>query len=142
MKISKISIYRKDLTYVGGSYAWGRGNVIEVGKSTIVTIETDNGICGVGEFCPCGDNYMDAHSEGTEAAAKLLAPKLLGQDPRQLHYIERLMDNTVKGHAYAKSAFDAACWDILGKATPNSRISMWPNGLKAAPAKGFRDNAC
>jgi len=102
---------------VGGSYAWGRGNVIEVGASTIVTIDTDGGISGVGEFCPCGENYMDAHSEGTQAVAKLLAPKLLGEDPRQLSRIERLMDNTVRGHGYAKSAFDAACWDILGKAT-------------------------
>jgi len=117
MKISQISIYRKDLNYVGGKYTWGRGNVIEVGKSTIVMLETDNGLTGVGEFCPCGDNYMDAHSEGTESAAQLLAPKLLGEDPRQLARIVRLMDSTVRGHGYAKSPFDAACWDILGKAT-------------------------
>jgi len=95
MKITRISIYRKDLTYVGGQYAWGRGNVIEVGKSTIVNIETDSGQSGVGEFCPCGENYMDAHSEGTEAAARILAPALLGEDPRQLAHIERLMDNTI-----------------------------------------------
>jgi len=49
MKINRISIYRKALTYVGGSYAWGRGNVIEVGKSTIVTIETDSGLSVVAE---------------------------------------------------------------------------------------------
>jgi L-alanine-DL-glutamate epimerase-like enolase superfamily enzyme len=117
MKITRISIYRKDLTYVGGQYAWGRGNVIEVGKSTIVRIETDSGLSGVGEFCPCGENYMDAHSEGTQAAARILAPALLGEDPRQLARIERLMDNTIRGHGYAKSPFDAACWDLLGKAT-------------------------
>jgi len=117
MKITRISIYRKDLTYVGGSYTWGRGNVIEIGKSTVVAIDTDTGLSGVGEFCPCGDNYMDAHSEGTESVARLLAPKLLGEDPRQLARIERLMDSTLRGHGYAKSPFDAACWDILGKAT-------------------------
>ena len=117
MKIIRISIYRKDLNYVGGSYAWGRGNIIKTGKSTIVTIETDDGISGVGEFCPCGDNYMEAHSEGTQSAARLLAPKLLGEDPRQLMKIERLMDNTIRGHGYAKAAIDAACWDIMGKAT-------------------------
>jgi L-alanine-DL-glutamate epimerase-like enolase superfamily enzyme len=27
------------------------------------------------------------------------------------------MDEVLKGHGYAKSAFDAACWDILGKST-------------------------
>jgi L-alanine-DL-glutamate epimerase-like enolase superfamily enzyme len=117
MKINRISVFRKNLSYVGGKYTWGRGNVIEVGKSTIITIETDTGLSGVGEFCPCGDNYMYAHSEGTEAAARLLAPRLLGEDPRQLAHIERLMDNTVRGHGYAKAPFDAACWDILGKET-------------------------
>lgn len=117
MRITKISIYRKNLTYVGGQYAWGRGNVIEVANSSIVVIETDAGLTGTGEYCPCGENYMDAHSEGTEAVARLIAPGLLGEDPRQINRIERLMDNTVRGHGYAKSPFDAACWDLLGKST-------------------------
>ncbi len=117
MKITKISLYQKSLKYGRGAYVWGRGNVIEVGLSTIVVIDTDAGISGCGEFCPCGDNYMVAHSQGTEAVARLLGPKLLGQDPRQVSRIEQFMDNTVMGHGYAKAPFDAACWDILGKAS-------------------------
>jgi len=116
MKITQINVYRKALNYVGGVYRWGRGNAIQVANSTVVTIDTDAGLSGVGEFCPCGENYMVAHSEGTEAAARLLAPALPGQDPRQLALIERIMDNTVLGHGYAKAAIDAACWDLLGKA--------------------------
>lgn len=117
MKITRIRVYRKDLTYVGGIYRWGRGNAITVAASTVVVVDTDAGLSGAGEFCPCGDNYMEAFGHGTEAAARLLAPALLGQDPRQLSVIERLMDNTIRGHGYAKAPFDAACWDILGKAT-------------------------
>ena len=117
MRISKISVYKKALRYDRGAYVWGCGNVIEVGMSTIVVIDTDAGISGCGEFCPCGDNYMVAHQEGTAAAAGLLAPKLLGEDPRQVARIERIMDHTVQGHGYAKAPFDAACWDILGKAS-------------------------
>jgi L-alanine-DL-glutamate epimerase-like enolase superfamily enzyme len=116
MKIKRISIYRKTLAYGRGIYAWGRGNAIKSGLSTIVTIDTDAGISGCGEFCPCGDNYMVAHSEGTEATARLLAPALIGRDPRQVALIERMMDHIVQGHGYAKAPFDAACWDILGKA--------------------------
>ena len=115
MRISRISVYKKALRYERGAYVWGRGNVIEVGMSTVVVIDTDAGVSGCGEFCPCGDNYMVAHQEGTEAAARLLAPRLLGQDPRQLMRIERIMDHTIQGHGYAKAPFDAACWDILGK---------------------------
>jgi L-alanine-DL-glutamate epimerase-like enolase superfamily enzyme len=83
----------------------------------VIAIDTDAGISGCGEFCPCGDNYMIAHKEGTEAAARLLAPALLGEDPRQLARVEQLMDHVIQGHGYAKSPFDAACWDIFGKAT-------------------------
>ncbi len=117
MKITQIKVFKKQLTYVGGTYAWGRGNAIDVASTTVVTIDTDAGLSGAGEFCPCGENYMDAHSEGTGAVVRLLAPVLLGQDPRQVASIERMLDNTVRGHGYAKAAIDAACWDILGKAT-------------------------
>ncbi|WP_375264482.1 mandelate racemase/muconate lactonizing enzyme family protein [Planktotalea sp.] len=116
MKITRIRIFKTDLPYVGGAYVWGAGNAIEVAKASVVVIDTDAGLQGCGEFTPCGENYMVAHSEGVEGLARLLAPKLLGEDPRQLSRIERLMDLTVQGHGYAKAPFDAACWDILGQA--------------------------
>ena len=115
MKITAISVYRCDLPYVGGEYRWGAGNAIAIASSSVVVLETDAGLSGCGEFCPCGENYMEAHSEGVEAAARLLAPKLLGQDPRQVAVIEAIMDKTIKGHGYAKAPFDAACWDLLGQ---------------------------
>ncbi len=117
MKISRIRIYKTDLPYVGGAYVWGAGNAIEVAKASVVVIDTDAGLQGCGEFTPCGENYMVAHSEGVEALARLVAPKLLGEDPRQVSRIERHMDSLVQGHGYAKAPFDAACWDILGKAS-------------------------
>ena len=82
MKITRISVYRTELPYVGGEYRWGADNVISTAQTTVVVIDTDAGISGCGEFCPCGENYMAAHSEGTAAAARLLAPVLLGEDPR------------------------------------------------------------
>ena len=115
MKITRIAVYKTHLPYVGGEYRWGAGNVIATAITSVVVLDTDAGISGCGEFCPCGENYMEAHSEGTTAAAKLLAPALLGADPRQLHRIEAIMDGTVTGHGYAKAPFDAACWDILGQ---------------------------
>ncbi len=117
MKISRIRVYKKDLPYVDGVYRWGRNNAIEIARSSIVVVDTAEGLYGCGEFCPCGENYMEAHSEGVEAAARLLAPGLLGQDARQVYALERLMDNIILGHGYAKAPFDAAFWDILGKAT-------------------------
>ena len=100
MKITRISLYRKTLNYARGSYAWGRGNVISAAESSIVTVDTDAGISGCGEFCPCGENYMVAHSQGTEAAMRLIAPRLLGEDPRQVACIESLADNIIRGHGF------------------------------------------
>ena len=117
MKISRIRVFKTNLPYVGGTYAWGAGNAITVARASVVVIDTDSGLTGCGEFTPCGENYMVAHSEGVEAFARLAAPMLLGEDPRQVHKIERLMDHIVQGHGYAKAPFDAACWDILGQAT-------------------------
>ncbi len=117
MKISRISIYKTHLPYVDGQYAWGAGNVISTAMTSVVVVDTDAGLSGCGEFCPCGENYMIAHSEGVEAAARILAPHLLGEDPRQTERIDRLMDHLLQGHGYAKSPIIAACWDILGKAT-------------------------
>ena len=117
MKISRISIYKTGLPYIGGAYVWGAGNAITTAQASIVVIETDAGVTGCGEFTPCGENYMVAHSEGVEAFARLAAKVLIGEDPRQLSRIEQVMDNIVQGHGYAKAPFDAACWDILGQAT-------------------------
>ncbi|MDW4550198.1 enolase C-terminal domain-like protein [Defluviimonas sp. D31] len=117
MKITRIRVYKTDLPYVGGTYAWGAGNAITVARASVVVIDTDAGLQGSGEFTPCGENYMIAHSEGVEAAARLMAPALLGEDPRQVARIERIMDHVIQGHGYAKAPFDAACWDILGQAT-------------------------
>ncbi|MCL4165968.1 UNVERIFIED_CONTAM: hypothetical protein GTU68_047114, partial [Idotea baltica] len=116
VKITRIRVYKTDLPCVGGTYVWGAGNAIDVAKASVVVIDTDAGLQGCGEFTPCGENYMVAHSEGVEALARLIAPALLGEDPRQVGRIERMMDGMVQGHGYAKAPFDAACWDILGKA--------------------------
>lgn len=117
MKITRIRLYKTDLPYVDGNYVWGAGNAISVAKASVVVVDTDAGLQGCGEFTPCGENYMVAHSEGVEALARLFAPHLLGEDPRQVARIERLMDQIVQGHGYAKAPFDAACWDLLGQAT-------------------------
>ena len=117
MKITCISVYKTGLPYVGGTYVWGAGNTISTAMASVVVIDTDAGLQGCGEFTPCGENYMIAHSEGVEAAARLMAPKLLGQDPRQVYYLERLMDHTIQGHGYAKAPFDSAFWDILGQSS-------------------------
>jgi L-alanine-DL-glutamate epimerase-like enolase superfamily enzyme len=82
-----------------------------------VRIETDAGICGWGEVCPLGPAYLAAYAQGARAGIQQIAPHLLGHDPTELQAINRRMDSLLKGHPYAKSAIDMACWDLLGRAT-------------------------
>ena len=117
MKISKISVYQVGLPLHEGSYNWSGGKSVQVFDSTVVRIETDEGITGHGEVCPLGPVYLPAYAEGARAGIGVLAPALIGEDPTQLAKLNRHMDATLKGHPYVKSALDMACWDILGQAT-------------------------
>ena len=117
MKISKIGVFQVDLPLHEGSYNWAGGKSVKIFDSTVVRVETDEGITGHGEVCPLGPVYLPAYAEGARAGIQVLAPALLGQDPTQLAKINRHMDATLKGHPYVKSAIDMACWDILGQAT-------------------------
>jgi cis-L-3-hydroxyproline dehydratase len=117
MKIRRICAYRVKLPLCEGSYKWSGGKSVSVFDSTIVAVETDEGLTGHGEVCPLGPFYLPAYAEGARAGIRELGPHLLGEDPRQLGRLNRLMDAALQGHSYVKSALDMACWDILGKAT-------------------------
>ncbi|WP_171176946.1 mandelate racemase/muconate lactonizing enzyme family protein [Ruegeria sp. HKCCD8929] len=129
MKITGIRIFQTGLPYVGGAYVWGGGNAIETAIASVVVIDTDAGLQGCGEFTPCGENYMIAHSEGVPALARLVAPRLLGEDPRNVARIEQILDHLVQGHGYAKSPFDAACWDILAQSLDAPLWAIWGGKL-------------
>jgi cis-L-3-hydroxyproline dehydratase len=88
---------------------------VSVFDSTVVEIETDEGVVGYGEVCPLGPFYLAAYGAGCRAGVRELAPHILGEDPTELDKLNRLMDAAMKGHPYVKSAIDMACWDILGK---------------------------
>ena len=115
MKISRIEVYRIELPYVGGTYGWAKDKAVSVADSTVVRIDTDEGVSGWGEACPLGANYLPAHAEGLRAGLGVLAPHLMGRDPTRIGAVNRVMDHEMRGHAYVKSALDMACWDILGK---------------------------
>jgi L-alanine-DL-glutamate epimerase-like enolase superfamily enzyme len=115
MKITAINVYQVDLPLHETSYKWSGGKSVDVFDSTVVEIETDEGITGYGEVCPLGPFYLPAYASGVRSGLAELGPHLLGQDPTRLGPLNDLMDRALKGHAYVKSPIDMACWDILGK---------------------------
>ena len=99
-----------------GAYSWSTQSFAAF-DSTVVIIETDEGLSGVGETCPLGPAYLPAYAEGARAGMAKIAPGLIGHNPLDINAVYGVMDLLLKGHPYVKSAIDMACWDILGKAT-------------------------
>jgi cis-L-3-hydroxyproline dehydratase len=116
MRIRRISAYRVELPLREGSYRWAGGKSVTAFDSTVVRVDTDEGVTGHGEVCPLGPAYLPAYAGGVRAGLAELAPRLLGESPLELARLNRRMDAALKGHPYVKSAVDMACWDVLGKA--------------------------
>src|SRR5271170_3386128 len=108
MKITRILAYRVELPLCEGSYKWSGGKSVSVFDSTIVAIETDQGINGYGEVCPLGPFYLPAYAAGVRTGITELGPHLLGEDPTQIGRLNRRMDAALQGHPYVKSAIDIA----------------------------------
>ena len=123
-KITEIKMYQVDLPLKEGRYSWADGKYVEVFDSTIVEIETDDGICGIGEVCPLGPFYLPAYGPGVRTGIAELAPHLIGQEATAIVRINEIMDRALLGHPYVKSPIDMACWDILGKASGQSVCNL------------------
>ncbi len=115
MRIKEITAYRLHQPFRDGPYTCSGGRSALGFDSLVVRLITDQGIEGWGEMAPLGAFYDPAFAGGARAALSELAPSLIGADPRQPTAIARRMNFHLKGHPYAKAAFDMACWDILGK---------------------------
>ena len=133
-RIERIDIYGYDLTYVHGEYVMSGGRVINRLPSTVVRVTTGDGVKGYGEACPLGSTYLPAFGGGARAALAELAPAMLGVDAANLAQVNTTMDRTLRGHGYAKSALDIACWDILGKVTGMSVANLLGGAAPDRPA--------
>ena len=113
--IERIDVFGYELTYAHGDYVMSSGRVVNRLPSTVVRITTRDGVQGFGEVCPLGTTYLPAFGEGARAALRELAPALIGADPTNLADVHCRLDGALRGHDYAKSALDIACWDVFGR---------------------------
>jgi len=115
MKIKNIKVYKINIPLKEGSYKWAHNNKVEEFDTSIVVIETDDNITGVGEVCTLGSSYLPAYSKGVRSGILEIGKNLIGKDPTNIANINFEMEKKLKGHPYVKSPIDMACWDILGK---------------------------
>jgi L-alanine-DL-glutamate epimerase-like enolase superfamily enzyme len=113
VRITRVTCFRQQQPFVDGPYVLSDGRVDHGFDSLVVRLVTDTGVTGWGEMSPLGTRYDAAFADGAFAAAPLLAASLVGTSPAS---VARTLDSTLRGHPYAKSAFDMAAWDVLGRA--------------------------
>ena len=132
MRISRITCWQLDLPLRQPYFLSGGRLRFDRLDSTICRIDTDDGLSGWGEACPWGHTYLPAHGGGVRAGIAILAPAILGLDPRSLDHLNAVMDVTLPGHPYVKSALDIACWDVFGQ---SAGLPLWQclGGHEAAP---------
>jgi L-alanine-DL-glutamate epimerase-like enolase superfamily enzyme len=114
LKINRISVWQVDLPIGEGTFTWSGGELAAF-DSTLVRIDTDEDVTGWGEACPLGPTYLPAYAEGVRSGVAHIAPYLIGEVATSLTALNLKMDAILRGHPYAKSALDMACWDVLGK---------------------------
>jgi L-alanine-DL-glutamate epimerase-like enolase superfamily enzyme len=116
LRITAVTAYRVDLPFRDGPYVCSGARSATGFDSLVVRIDSDAGTAGWGEMAPLGAFYDPAFPGGARAAFEELGPVVLGADPRQPPALLHRMERALKGHPYAKSAIDMACWDLLGRA--------------------------
>jgi len=115
VKITRVRAFRQLQPFRRGNYAMGHVGSAAF-DSTIVALDTDEGITGWGEMAVISAVYADSFASGARAGIADLAPLLLGADPTQPKAILALLDGAMRGQPYVKSALDMACWDVTARA--------------------------
>jgi L-alanine-DL-glutamate epimerase-like enolase superfamily enzyme len=124
-----VSVFAQWQPFVDGVYTCSGGRSAEGYDSTLVRLDTDEGIVGWGEIAPLGSFYDPSFAAGARAGLRLLAPLVIGVDPRHHSALRQVVDRHLAGHQYAKSALDMAAWDAAGIAV----------GMPLAELLGGRD---
>lgn len=124
MRIKTVRAYRMLQPFVEGPYRMSKGRQADAFDSVIVALTSQDGLTGWGEMAPLGTFYSEAFAAGAEAGVAEILPHLLGEDPRGLARIGRLMDTVFKGHPYVKSAIDMACCDLVARGAGVPLVEM------------------
>ena len=112
IQIVSVSVFAQWQPFVDGVYTCSGGRSAAGFDSTLVRLETDAGLVGWGEMAPLGSFYDPSFAAGAREGLRLLAPFVLGLDPRQHAALTATVDRHLAGHPYAKSALDMAAWDV------------------------------
>lgn len=96
--------------------AWMRGEAQSSVITTLVEVDTDEGITGIGA--------ADAGIEVAIAIERFVAPHLVGQDPTQVERLTRVLQDA-EIMAPPVYCVELPLWDIIGKAAGLPVYKLW-----------------
>jgi muconate cycloisomerase len=120
MKIHGFTLHRVHLP-LRRTHRWA-GLRESIGRYVLVELESDTGMHGWGEATALGSwggdhgRYYGETLDMTEyVLGELIAPAVIGVEFVDRHKILDLANVQIKGHPYAKTAFQSALLDLLGR---------------------------
>ena len=116
MKIARVTAWSIHLPYVEGVYRMSGNRETTGMDAVVVRVVADDGTTGLGESGTVGVTFDSQNRPTQMAGIALLAPAILGLDPRRPEAVHRTMNAAMTGHPFAKSPIDIAVWDIAARA--------------------------
>jgi L-Ala-D/L-Glu epimerase len=106
----------------------------KVNSDSVVTIvETDHGAVGFGQAATSAQNYsrFEEHQDTiVHVVNRYISEALLGMNPFDIELIHKKMGEVAKGHLYAHSTVDLACYDLMGKVTQHPVVRLLGGALR------------
>jgi len=91
---------------------------LTVGPCALVTVETDEGVVGIGEACPAWEFTGETLWTVADVITEKLAPVCIGKDPFASEAIVASWERGLctVGNQAARAGLEMALWDLQGKA--------------------------
>ena len=124
MRITSIEAFTYELGYRYGTYVMSGGRVVRTLTSTVVRINTDEGIDGWAETLSTRLHVPPCPRSRRGAGAARVGTGVDRGRSDQPGGVNRRMTEALMGHNYAKSPLDVACWDIYGKAVGRPVVDL------------------
>jgi muconate cycloisomerase len=116
MKITNIELSHISIPFAQPyklSKAYG---TLHEAHAVIFRIFTDEGVVGLGEADPMSPFTAETPSSVMTVARDMIAPHLIGRNPKRIAQLESTLDDVIEGNLTARGAVSMALYDIIGKA--------------------------
>ena len=116
MKITNIELSHISIPFAQPYKLSKTYGTLHEAHAVIFRIFTDEGIVGLGEADPMSPFTAETPASVMTVTRDMMAPHLIGRDPKQIAMVEATLDDVVEGNLTARGAVNMALYDIIGKA--------------------------